>query len=42
MASKFCPLCDLGAMDDPFHMVMQCPALQANRNVMFREIEQIL
>ena len=41
MTSKFCPLCDHGAMDDPFHMVMQCPALQAKRNVMFHEIEQI-
>ena len=41
MASKFCPLCDLGAMDDSFHMVMQCPALQDRRCEMFHDIERI-
>ena len=34
-------LCDHGAMDDSFHMVMQCSALQPNRTAMFNEIEQI-
>ena len=41
IAYKFGPLCDHGAMDDSFHMVMQCPALQPNRTSMFNEIEQI-
>ena len=41
VASRFCPLCDHSAMDDTFHMVMQCPFLQDSRTMMFHEIERI-
>ena len=41
IASKFSPLCDHGAMDDTFHMVMQCLSLQDRRTRMFHEIELI-
>ena len=41
VASRFCPLCDHSAMDDTFHMVMQCPFLQDSRTRMFHEIERM-
>ena len=41
VASRFCPLCDHSAMDDTFHMVMQCPFLQDSRTRIFHEIERI-
>ena len=33
MATKFCVMCDLGA--PARHMILECPALQQMRNVMF-------
>ena len=29
---KFCSVCDLGAYDDAYHMIMQCPTTQLARN----------
>ena len=40
-ASRFCPLCELGALDDVTHLVMQCPTLQDIRNVMMNEISNL-
>ena len=41
MSSASCTLCDLGCIDDAFHLVIQCPKLQDKRNVMFSEIDNI-
>ena len=41
VASKFCPLCDLGVLDDVAHLVMQCPSLQDIRTVMLNEISTL-
>ena len=38
IANRFCARCDLAAMDDVRHLVMQCPSLQHLRNTMFREL----
>ena len=41
LAAKFCKLCNLSAIDDANHLVMQCPALQVVKNQMFDEIRGI-
>ena len=41
MAARFCPMCDLGSMDDAIHFVMQCRSIQDKRSAMFEEIDRI-
>ena len=41
LAAKFCEHCDLSAVDDANHLVMQCPSLQGMREQMFDEIREL-
>ena len=36
-----CPLCDLAALDDAYHLLLQCLALQLERNQLFLTITNI-
>ena len=38
---KCCPLCDLGAYDDAYHMILQCPSTQLARNRMFVDLQNV-
>ena len=33
--------CDLGAYDDAYHMIMQCPSTQLARNRMFDDLQNV-
>ena len=37
--SRTCSLCDSYAIEDPYHVIMQCPGTQPLRNEMFAELE---
>ena len=37
--NRTCSLCDLFSIEDPYHIIMQCPGTQNLRNVMFNELE---
>ena len=41
IAARFCNSCDLAAMDDVRHLILQCPAWQEERSDMMREISLI-
>ena len=40
LAAKFCGHCDLSAVDDANHLVMQCPSFHEMRKRMFDEIRE--
>ena len=42
MAAKMCSMCDLAAVENVSHLVMQCPKLEKERANMFREIERVV
>ena len=37
--NRTCSLCDLFSIEDPYHIIMQCPGTQPLRNSMFTELE---
>ena len=38
---KFSSVCDLGAYDDAYHMIMQCPTIQLACNRMFDDLKNV-
>ena len=40
MYARRCPLCDLTAPDDVYHLVLQCPSSERRRRDMFYDLEQ--
>ena len=40
MFSRCCPLCELSALDDVKHLVLQCPSSERKRGDMFSDLEK--
>ena len=40
--AKMCSHCDLAAIEDVYHLILQCPRLAEERANMFTEIDQVV